>query len=371
MIIVSTILIGGGISVLQLVQYGPALLLKPPSEPRVAFISEDGGHSNLYTMRMDGTDRQAVTHDAADTRVAAWSPSGSEIASVSNREGGAFQLIISAWNGSYSRRVSASDGTKDSPNWSPDGKDIVFVCSGAIFDYDYHSGQEEQELPTANDKVANPEAWTSSPFVYSAFSSDRKYIVCLQETDEGRNASVLETSVGDLDPQSLAVAQQIFPMNARSLDVAWSPAANRYAVAFVNRANQNGISIVDMDETKNYDLFMTKGDKTGAQKPAWSPDGQTIAFEMWSVKNGSADHSIGIYTIDSSGGQPRKLLSGDAREPCWSADGRYIVYTLPGKGGKRDIWRINADGTGAINLTNGKGDNSSPACSPTAGKKAS
>ena len=54
--------------------------------------------------------------------------------------------------------------------------------------------------------------------------------------------------------------------------------------------------------------------------PAWSPDGQYIAF---SVYDGG---ELGIFVIPSTGGEPRKLAVG--YQPVWSRDSRRLYYRM-------------------------------------------
>ena len=51
-------------------------------------------------------------------------------------------------------------------------------------------------------------------------------------------------------------------------------------------------------------------------------------------------------------------------DPSWSPGGTMVVFTRLDTEGNGEIWRINADGTGAKRLTNTSGDNAFPAWSP-------
>jgi Tol biopolymer transport system component len=56
---------------------------------------------------------------------------------------------------------------------------------------------------------------------------------------------------------------------------------------------------------------------------AWSPDSR------WVVIGGSGAQGQGLFKIPSRGGQPVRLVSGQALNPVWSPDGRTIVYAGP------------------------------------------
>jgi Tol biopolymer transport system component len=74
------------------------------------------------------------------------------------------------------------------------------------------------------------------------------------------------------------------------------------------------------------------------QDPRQSPDGKRLAMSVLTK----------IYVMDLPSGSPKRLTSGDAWEfkPAWSPDGQWIAYvTWSADGG--DIWRIHADGSGA------------------------
>jgi len=94
--------------------------------------------------------------------------------------------------------------------------------------------------------------------------------------------------------------------------------------------------------------------------PALSPDGKTIAFR--SKRDGIWE----IYTTLTTGGALTKLARGMSYSgaPAWSPDGRRIAFEAM-TGGNLNIWTINADGTQALNLTDGsKAHDYAPAWSP-------
>lgn len=361
-IVVLLLVIALGLLALFAMQRGPVLLLKPPTAERIAFISDRDGRPDIWTVNTDGSDLAAVTDDDADDRAPAWSPDAREIASVSDREGGSYQVFVSAWNGAYTRVMTISEGIKDEPRWSTDGKEITFISSGRVFRAKRHGGREEQLLPPLfmpeEEKIVSG---ADLPYVYASWSPNGRTLLFLQDTGLGRAAAVIEAS----DLGAGAGFQPFVLGTARSLDVAWSPDGQRVALAFMNRKGENGLYVMDLQAVEGRDLFVTKGDGRGAARPVWSPDGTQIAFEMWNTEDSAPTECLGIYVINSSGGEPKPAVNGDSREPCWSPDGKQIACSVSRDDGGRDIWVVNADGTDARNLTVGEGDSSSPAWSPS------
>jgi TolB protein len=62
---------------------------------------------------------------------------------------------------------------------------------------------------------------------------------------------------------------------------------------------------------------------------------------------------LNIWSADAEGGDRRQLTTapGDEHSPAWSPDGRQIAYRVETPSSPPDIWVMNADGSGARNLT--------------------
>jgi Tol biopolymer transport system component len=80
--------------------------------------------------------------------------------------------------------------------------------------------------------------------------------------------------------------------------------------------------------------------------PAWSPDGRHIVF-----LRRNADRSVSqVWTMDRHGRHLRQFTFDPAAKdqvPDWRPDGKKIAYQADG-----DIWLINPDGSGQVNITN-------------------
>ncbi len=86
--------------------------------------------------------------------------------------------------------------------------------------------------------------------------------------------------------------------------------------------------------------------------PAWSPDGTRIAFER--LLDFWYDERVHeIYVVNADGTGAVNLTSdapGDGRQPAWSPDGSQLAF-VTNRSGRTEIWLMNPDGTGARSLT--------------------
>ena len=96
-------------------------------ESQIVFTSERDGNSEIYVMDANGKSIKRLTHHPLSDTQAVWSPDGTRIAFVSNRNGGNIQIFIMDSNGRNPTRLT--DGVWDRyPTWSPDGSKIAFAA---------------------------------------------------------------------------------------------------------------------------------------------------------------------------------------------------------------------------------------------------
>jgi Tol biopolymer transport system component len=79
--------------------------------------------------------------------------------------------------------------------------------------------------------------------------------------------------------------------------------------------------------------------------PAWSPDANKIVYQA------EVDGIKQLFIVNADGTGKKQLTSGSAPHvgAAWSPDGSAIFYRSP-QGGDWGIWKMNADGSGAVKL---------------------
>jgi Tol biopolymer transport system component len=190
-----------------------------------------------------------------------------------------------------------------------------------------------------------------------AWSPDGRYIAFARGSDQG--CDVLSVpSLGGPERQ------------LRHIDcgagqrIAWSPDGK--VIAVIDRVSSKGaypICFVSVANLEEREFTSPPAGYFGDFSPAFSPDGQTLAFTRW------PDTIVGdIYLQRVAGGEARRLTS-DGKiiyGLAWTADGRSIVYST-NRAGLPTLWRIPTSGGEPQPLAGIGQDAYTPAVSPRGG----
>lgn len=99
-----------------------------PDGSRLIFCSNRGGGPQIYVMGIDGSNAQRVSFVSSNYCTSpAWSPTGDKVAYVCRADGN-FQIFVSDPDGSNAVQITSS-GTNEDPEFSPDGRYLVFSTS--------------------------------------------------------------------------------------------------------------------------------------------------------------------------------------------------------------------------------------------------
>lgn len=125
----------------------------------------------------------------------------------------------------------------------------------------------------------------------------------------------------------------------------WSPDGKRIAYHKLSSDGRFDIHVMNSDGTSDVQLTTDPLDDV---YPQWSPDGTQIVFER-TYQIGTPANAVWVMNAD---GSDQRGLKGGGR-PAWSPDGARIIYNASVDLGPNRIYTMRADGTDVVQLSAG------------------
>jgi tricorn protease len=298
--------------------------------PRLAVAPHaENGAPRLFVQGMDEV--SATVIDLPGAWEGAFSPDGKRLAYLPYptantawkryRGGRTTPIWIANLADAAVEKVPRNNSTDQQPMWV--GDTVFFISDrdgpATIYAYDLHSQQVTRRIANTGLDIKSASAGPGG-IVYEQFGAIRLY-----DLATGKDAAVPITPGGELS----ATLPRFVGVGERLSHAAISPTGTR--AAFEARGE---IITVPAKKGDARDITNTPG--ATERWPAWSPDGQTLAY--FSDRGGA-------YHLELRGqhgmGDPKSLTLGPSDDtyyydPVWSPDGKLIGYS----NSRGEIWYV-------------------------------
>lgn len=255
------------------------------------------------------------------------------IAFVSNRNGPPGEIYLMNPDGSDHRNITNTPDSETGPAFSPDGKKVAFSCDGLCLTNPDGSGRI-QILDSASAGlryVAVPD-WSpdSKKIAFMAAVGNMSWDIFVINADGTGLAQLTTDPADDSTPR-------------------WAPDGKKLAFATIRDRvpNEVNFEIYVMNADGSNQTRLTNNTKFD-HSPAYSPDGTRITFTS------RRDDNFEIYLMNADGSNQTRLTDNGEQDSDaeWSPDGTRIAFTTSRDGRWGEIYTMNPDGTGLVNLTN-------------------
>jgi Tol biopolymer transport system component/DNA-binding winged helix-turn-helix (wHTH) protein len=226
--------------------------------------------------------------------------------------------------------LTSLSGVESDPALSPDGKSLAFCWDG-----DGEPGiyvkriDDDQQV-----RVGHGPAGVFSP----TWSPDGREIAFLRHPETGERVDEIVVV-----PASGGSERRLGTSIGSHHGMDWSPDGR--LLAFVGKASAEAPDAIHLlaIETGERRRLTTPVDTSAADagdsRPAFSPDGQSVAF----IRRGDVvPASTGVYVQEIGSSVSRPVTSGqEVRDVAWLADGRSLVF-VAGRPSEPNLWIVDA-----------------------------
>ncbi|MDF2177049.1 DUF5050 domain-containing protein [Aliiglaciecola sp. CAU 1673] len=279
----------------------PLSISSEKSSQRILFVSNQDGNREIYTVLLDGSSLERLTHNTRDDYEASWSPDGKAILFTSNRDNGNSEIYVMNADGSQQTNLSKWKGFDGQPAWSPDGQHIVFVSdrSGPMQLYSINKdGRNLHQLTT--DEIQS----CDSP----VYSPDGK-MLAYRKLNERAKGDLWVLNLSDMRHRQLTNNPGYEDSPPR-----WSP-DGQSLVYDSRRERQYNIYRYDLQTNKESQLTHLH---TSDIQPVWSNSGEYISFLSTRGPHGRTQ----LYIMREDGSDQTSITDGLSQvdNPTWFSD---------------------------------------------------
>jgi len=221
-----------------------------------------------------------------------------------------------SWQGNRSVRLTSSKAGEHTPRWSPDGRYLAFLSSR-------DDAHEVDQVWLLDRTGGEAERLTSMPggIVDYVWSPDSKRLALIASDPDPDSAATKSDSGQKATPKPIVLDR------------------------FQFKEDETGYLAGRRDHLYLFDLagrkaqIVTPGEYN-EQSPAWSPDGQSLAFVSKRRRDFDRTSNWDLYVVDARGGSSLRQLTTfegpdmdpdwGGRAPAWSPDGKYLAYIQGG-----------------------------------------
>jgi Tol biopolymer transport system component len=178
---------------------------------------------------------------------------------------------------------------------------------------------------------------------------------------DGRMVVYASAAAGNLDLYLLRVGgDRSIPLTVGSPEDDSRPAFSPDGERIAFRSERDGGGLFVMGATGESVRRVCRG----GFDPAWSPDGKHLVYSTEPVNDPySREGRSELWSVEIASGSAARLFAGDAVQPALSRDGKRIAYWA-NTGGQRDIWTLAKGGGEPLAVTRDAATDWSPEWSP-------
>lgn len=263
----------------------------------------------------------------------------------------------------------------DAPAFSPNGRFVAFTRGFEPLVQEIFiapiTGDEPPRQLTFDKSWIGGAAWSADGkrIIFASQRSENKQTLLWQIAADGGAPELMETGGKDFGKPTISPDGRTIAYVENSIDInIWrsqrASNANDFRKLIASSRNDHSPQlspdgkrlVFSSNRTGGYEIWTADTDGSNERQltdapnfssgsPRFSPDGRFVAYDS----QAAGANDAGVFIVSADGGTPRRLTAPGMRAilPAWSADGRWIYFTL-NRSGSDQLWRMSAANAGDV-----------------------